>query len=164
MNEGIRAPQIRLIDEKGEQLGVMTVPEALRIANDRGYDLVEVAPNADPPVCRLLEYGKFLYEKSKREREARKAQKSTEIKEIRLRPKIGEHDIAFKMRDMRRFLSSGAKVKVRVAFRGREITHSEVGRSLLDRIAQEMEDVSVVEQRPHLEGRSMLMILSPATK
>jgi len=126
--------------------------------------LVEVAPNATPPVCRLLEYGKFLYEKSKREREARRSQKATEVKEIRLRPKTGEHDIAFKMRDMRRFLSTGAKVKVRVAFRGREITHSDVGRALLERIATEMADVAVVEQRPRLEGRSLLMILSPANK
>lgn len=142
----------------------MSVREALDIAHERDLDLVEVAPNADPPVCRLLEYGKFLYEKSKREREARRSQKSTEIKEIRLRPKTGEHDIAFKMRDMRRFLDSGAKVKVRVAFRGREITHSEVGRAMLERIAGEMSDVATIEQRPRLEGRSMLMILSPATK
>jgi translation initiation factor IF-3 len=142
----------------------MSVPEALRIARERGLDLVEVAPNADPPVCRLLEYGKFLYEKSKREREARKAQKSTEVKEIRLRPKTGEHDIAFKMRDIRRFLNSGAKVKVRVAFRGREITHSEVGRALLERISEELSDVAMIEQKPRLEGRSLLMILSPANK
>ena len=142
----------------------MSVREALDIAHEHDLDLVEVAPNADPPVCRLLEYGKFLYEKSKREREARKAQKSAEIKEIRLRPKTGEHDIAFKMRDMRRFLNSGAKVKVRVAFRGREITHSEVGRAMLKRIAEEMSDIATMEQRPRLEGRSMLMILSPASK
>ena len=142
----------------------MSVPEALRIAHERGLDLVEVAPNAAPPVCRLLEYGKFLYEKSKREREARRSQKATEVKEIRLRPKTGEHDIAFKMRDMRRFLGTGAKVKVRVAFRGREITHSDVGRVLLERIATEMADVAVVEQWPRLEGRSLLMILSPANK
>lgn len=155
---------MRVIDEKGAQLGVMSAREALDIARQRDLDLVEVAPNADPPVCRLLEYGKFLYERSKKEREARRSQKSTEIKEIRLRPKTGEHDIAFKMRDMRRFLNSGAKVKVRVAFRGREITHSEVGRAILERIATEMSDVAVVEQRPRLEGRSMLMILSPASK
>ena len=142
----------------------MSVREALDIANERDLDLVEVAPNADPPVCRMLEYGKFLYEKSKREREARKAQKSTEIKEIRLRPKTGEHDIAFKMRDMRRFLNSGAKVKVRVAFRGREITHAEVGRAMLERIAGDLSDVAAIEQRPRLEGRSLLMILSPANK
>jgi translation initiation factor IF-3 len=144
-------------------LGVMTVYEAMRIANERGLDLVEVAPNAEPPVCRLLEYGKFLYEKSKREREARRGQKATEVKEIRLRPKTGEHDIAFKVRDVRRFLGVGSKVKVRVTFRGREITHSEVGRDLLDRIAQDLADVAIVEQRPHAEGHSLLMILSPST-
>jgi translation initiation factor IF-3 len=141
----------------------MTVSEALRIATERGLDLVEVAPNAEPPVCRFLEYGKFLYEKSKREREARKSQKSVEVKEVRLRPKTGEHDIAFKMRDMRRFLAVGSKVKVRVVFRGREITHSDVGRDLLDRIAQDVSDVAIVEQRPHLEGRSLLMILTPGS-
>lgn len=139
----------------------MSVSEAMRIANERGLDLVEVAPNADPPVCRLLEYGKFLYEKGKREREARKAQKATEVKEIRLRPKTGEHDIAFKTRDVRRFLAVGSKVKVRVCFRGREITHSEVGRDMLERIAQDLVDVALVEQRPHAEGHSLLMILSP---
>lgn len=142
----------------------MSVSEALRIANERGLDLVEVAPNAEPPVCRLLEYGKFLYEKSKREREARRSQKSVEVKEVRLRPKTGEHDIAFKMRDMRRFLAVGSKVKVRVVFRGREITHSDVGRELLERIAQDIADVGAVEQKPHIEGRSLLMILTPAGK
>lgn len=141
----------------------MSVSEALRIATERGLDLVEVAPNAEPPVCRFLEYGKFLYEKSKREREARKSQKSVEVKEVRLRPKTGEHDIAFKMRDMRRFLAVGSKVKVRVVFRGREITHSDVGRDLLERIAQDVSDVAMVEQRPHLEGRSLLMILTPGS-
>jgi translation initiation factor IF-3 len=141
----------------------MTVSEAIRIATERGLDLVEVAPNAEPPVCRFLEYGKFLYEKSKREREARKSQKTVEVKEVRLRPKTGEHDIAFKMRDMRRFLAVGSKVKVRVVFRGREITHSDVGRELLDRIAQDVSDVAIVEQRPHLEGRSLLMILTPGS-
>jgi len=139
------------------------VSEALRIATERGLDLVEVAPNAEPPVCRFLEYGKFLYEKSKREREARRSQKSVEVKEVRLRPKTGEHDIAFKMRDMRRFLAVGSKVKVRVVFRGREITHSDVGRDLLERIAQDVSDVAMVEQRPHLEGRSLLMILTPGS-
>ena len=140
----------------------MTVPEAMRIAGERGLDLVEVAPNAEPPVCRFLEYGKFLYEKGKREREARKSQKATEVKEIRLRPKTGEHDIQFKMRDVRRFLAVGSKVKVRVCFRGREITHSEVGRDMLDRIAHDLSDVALVEQRPHVEGHSLLMILSPS--
>ena len=152
---------MRLIDEQGTQLGVMPTAEALRIAREREIDLVEVAPNADPPVCRLMDYGKYLYERSKREREARKAQKQTEVKEIRLRPKTGEHDIAYKIRDARRFLKKGAKVKVRIRFRGREITHPEVAKELLDRIAEELSDVAVVEQPGRMEGRTMLMILAP---
>lgn len=135
--------------------------EALEIARTRETDLVEVAPNAKPPVCRLMDYGKFLYEKSKREREARRSQKQTEVKEIRLRPKTGEHDIAYKIRDARRFLERGAKVKVRIRFRGREITHPEVARDLLVRIADDLSDVSEVEKRGEMEGRTMLMILAP---
>ena len=135
--------------------------EALEIARTRETDLVEVAPNAKPPVCRLMDYGKFLYEKSKREREARRSQKQTEVKEIRLRPKTGEHDIAYKIRDARRFLERGAKVKVRIRFRGREITHPEVARDLLVRIADDLSDVSEIEKRGEMEGRTMLMILAP---
>lgn len=138
----------------------MPFRDALESAQARDLDLVEVAPNANPPVCRLMDYGKFLYEQAKREKKARKAQK-TEVKEIRLRPKIGEHDVAFKVRDARRFLNDGLKVKVRVSFRGREITYPEIGRDLLKRIAQELEDVSTIEQSPRMEGRSLLMILSP---
>jgi translation initiation factor IF-3 len=122
---------------------------------------VEVAPNASPPVCRLMDYGKFLYERSKREREARRSQKQTEVKEIRLRPKTGEHDIAYKVRDARRFLQKGAKVKVRIRFRGREITHPEVARDLLNRIADELSDVAIIEKSGAMEGRTMLMILAP---
>jgi translation initiation factor IF-3 len=140
---------------------VIATSEALEIARTRETDLVEVAPNATPPVCRLMDYGKFLYEKSKREREARKSQKQTEVKEIRLRPKTGEHDIAYKTRDARRFLERGAKVKVRIRFRGREITHPEVARDLLVRIADDLSDVSEVEKRGAMEGRTMLMILAP---
>lgn len=152
---------MRLIDEKGAQIGVISVAEALQIARARETDLVEVAPNAEPPVCRLMDYGKFIYAKSKREREARKAQKQTEVKEIRLRPKTGEHDIAYKMRDARRFLQKGAKVKVRIRFRGREITHPEVAQELLDRVVQDLKDVAVVEKPGEMEGRTMLMILGP---
>jgi translation initiation factor IF-3 len=151
-----------LIDEEGAQIGVVPITEALRIARTRGTDLVEVAPNAVPPVCRLMDYGKFLYERSKREREARKAQKQTEVKEIRLRPKTGEHDIAYKIRDARRFLQKGAKVKIRIRFRGREITHPEVAKELLDRVAGDLSDVAVIEQAGEMEGRTMLMILGPA--
>jgi translation initiation factor IF-3 len=133
----------------------------LAIAREQGTDLVEVAPNADPPVCRLMDYGKFLYEAQKRERGARKSQTKVEIKEIRLRPKTGEHDINFKLRDARRFLQRGAKVKVRIRFRGREVTHPEVARELMTRIISELSDVAVVEKEPSMEGMTMLMILSP---
>ena len=122
---------------------------------------MEVAPQAEPPVCRLLNYGKFLYERAKKDREARKSQKQTEIKEIRLRPKTGEHDIDYKLRDSRRFLAKGFKVKVRVRFRGREITHPELAKEMLIRVAQELGDVAVVEQEGRLEGHTMLMILAP---
>jgi len=155
---------VRVIDEAGNQLGVMDTRDALRMAEARGLDLVEVAPNADPPVCRFIDYGKFIYEKAKKEREARKAQKTVDVKEIRLRPKTGEHDIDFKVRDARRWLADGDKVKVRVVFRGREITHPEVGRELLERISQALEDVAVVEQKLHIEGHSLLMIFSPSGK
>jgi translation initiation factor IF-3 len=138
----------------------MPLRDALESTRARDLDLVEVAPNADPPVCRMMDYGKYLYEQSKRERKARKAQKA-EVKEVRLRPKTGEHDVAFKVKNARRFLNDGCKVKVRVRFRGREITYPEIGREMLNRIAEELEDVSEVEQRPSMEGRSILMILSP---
>jgi translation initiation factor IF-3 len=160
VNEGIRAKEVRLIDEEGQQVGIVPIRDALDAARASGLDLVEVAPNANPIVCRLMDYGKFRYEQAKRERKARKAQK-TEVKEIRLRPKTGEHDVAFKVRDARRFLNDGCKVKVRVRFRGREITYPEIGREMLARIAEELGDISEVEQRPRMEGRSMLMILSP---
>ena len=142
----------------------MPIHEALAVAREQDLDLVEVAPNADPPVCRVLDYGKFIYERTKKEKEARRAQKAREIKEIRLRPKTGEHDIAHKVRDARRFLKEGCKVKVRVRFRGREITHPEVARDLLKRISKDLEDVGTVEQNPRLEGRTMLMILGPSSK
>jgi len=134
--------------------------DALEAAKARDLDLVEVAPNANPPVCRLMDYGKFLYDQAKKDKKSRKASK-TEVKEIRLRPKTGQHDVAFKVRDARRFLNDGLKVKVRVRFRGREITYPEIGRAMLKRIAQELEDVSIIEQSPRMEGRSLLMILSP---
>jgi translation initiation factor IF-3 len=160
VNEGIRAKEVRLIDENGQQVGIVPLRDALESAQVRDLDLVEVAPNADPPVCRMMDYGKFLYDQAKKERKAKKAQKS-EVKEIRLRPKTGEHDVAFKVRDARRFLNDGLKVKVRVRFRGREITYPEIGREMLDRIAEDLVDVSDIEQSPRMEGRSMLMILSP---
>jgi translation initiation factor IF-3 len=156
--------EVRLIDETGKQLGIYPTREALRLAEDRGLDLVEVAPNANPPVCRLLDYGKFLYEKQRRDREARRAQRQVEIKEIRLRPKIADHDVMVKVKRARDFLSSGSKVRVRVRFRGREITHQGIARALLVRVADELGDVAEVEQMPQMEGYTMLMMLSPNAK
>lgn len=164
INHEIRIEEVRLIDETGKQLGIYPTREALRMAQDRGLDLVEVAPNARPPVCRILAYGKYMYERSRREREARKAQKQSEVKEIRLRPKIAEHDVMVKVKRARQFLADGAKVRVRVRFRGREITHKEIAKELLDRIAEQMSDVAIIEQRPAMEGYTMLMILAPAGK
>ena len=142
----------------------MTIQEALRLAREANLDLVEVSPTADPPVCRILNYGKFLYEKSKKEREARRAQTKIEIKEIRLRPKTTDHHRAFKLRDARRWLDDGMKVKVRIRFRGREITYPELAREDLQQIAQELADVAIVEQTPDMEGRTMLMVLAPSKK
>jgi translation initiation factor IF-3 len=164
INRAIRAREVRVIDDTGKQLGIYPTREALRLAEERDVDLVEVAPNANPPVCRLLNYSKFIYERNRREREARKAQRQTEIKEIRLRPKTADHDIMVKENRARDFLEDGSKVRVRVRFRGREITHQDIARDLLHRIAQDMSDVAQVEQRPAMEGRTMLMILSPLEK
>ena len=169
INEQIRGvAKVRLIvsGEHGENenLGVVTIREAMAVANERGLDLVEVSPNADPPVCRVMDFSKFLYERSKREREARKSQKTIEVKEIRLRPKTNVHHLSFKLRDARRWLGDGMKVKVRVRFRGREITHSELAREQLQEVAQILSDVAVVEQSPNMDGRTMLMVLAPATE
>lgn len=161
MNEAIRAPQLRVIDLDGKQLGILPRNEALRLAEERSLDLVEVAPQADPPVAKLMDFGKYQYERAKREREARKARKEIEVKEIRLRPKTGEHDLAFKVRQARSFLEAGAKVRVRIRFRGREITHPEVANKQLTRIAEELSDVSTVEQAPGFEGHTILMVLAP---
>jgi translation initiation factor IF-3 len=152
---------VRLIDASGENVGVISTEEAFRIAKEADLDLVEVAPNAEPPVCRVMDYGKFLYERTKKEREARKAQVKVEIKEIRLRPKTTEHHRGFKVRDARRWLENGMKVKVRIRFRGREITYPEIALEDLRAIAEELSDVGVVEQNPSLEGNSMLMVLGP---
>jgi translation initiation factor IF-3 len=136
--------------------------EALSMAEERNMDLVEVSSNSDPPVCRIMDFGKFQYEKQRRERKARKQQKNVEVKEIQLRPKTDDHHLGFKIRDARKWIESGMKVRVRIRFRGREITHSEIGRDRLRRIASELEDIAVVEQMPNMEGSTMLMILAPA--
>lgn len=151
-----------MIDADGENVGVVSTEDALRIAQEADLDLVEVAPNAEPPVCRVMDFGKFLYERTKKEREARKAQVKVEIKEIRLRPKTTDHHRGFKVRDARRWLESGKKVKVRIRFRGREITYPEIALENLREIAEELSDVAVVEQNPSLEGNAMLMVLAPA--
>ncbi len=154
---------MRLIDEEGQQLGILPVVQALRVARERDLDLVEVAPAAKPPVCRLLNYGKYIYEKAKKDKEARKAQRQIEIKEIRMRPKIGDHDLAFKTRRVREFLGDGAKVRLRVRFRGRERSYPEIGRELLDKLSEELADVAKIEQAPTIEegARSVFMMLAP---
>lgn len=148
---------------ENENLGVVTIREALNIAADKGLDLVEVSPNADPPVCRVMDFSKFLYERSKKEREARKAQKTIEVKEIRLRPKTTDHHLSFKIRDARKWIEEGMKVKVRIRFRGREITYPEIAREQLQQIADELKDIADVELYPGIDGQSMLMVLAPAT-
>lgn len=151
-----------MIGPEGENLGVVATKEAMRIAREAELDLVEVAPNSKPPVCRVMDFGKFLYERTKKEREARRAQTKIEIKEIRLRPKTNEHHRGFKTRDARRWLLEGMKVKVTVRFRGREITYPELALEDLKEIAEELADVGTVEQMPNLEGKVMTMLLTPA--
>lgn len=161
VNEEIRAREVRVISSTGEQLGIMSLREALRRAEEEGLDLVEVAPQAKPPVCRIMDYGKYKYEQSKKEREARKRQRVINVKEIKLRPNIEEHDLQVKVRNINRFLEDGDKVKITVMFRGRELSHPELGKELLDRIAGEVEGRAVIEREPRVEGRNMIMILAP---
>jgi translation initiation factor IF-3 len=161
LNENIRAREVRVIGPNNENLGVLTIQEALRVAREANKDLVEVSPTAVPPVCRILDFGKYLYEKSKKDKEARRSQKVIEVKEIQLRPKTTDHHAGFKVRDARRWLEAGMKVKVRIKFRGREITYPQIARQDLMDIAKELSDVAVVEQMPDLEGRTMLMVLGP---
>lgn len=158
----IRVPEVRLIGPKGENVGVVTIQEALRISRDAEMDLVEVAAAATPPVCRVMDFGKFLYERAKKEREARRAQTKIEVKEIQLRPKTNEHHRNFKTRDARRWLGDGMKVKVTVRFRGREVSYPELALEDLREIAEELSDVSIIEAPPKLEGRVMSMVLTPA--
>lgn len=160
-NEEITAPRVRVVDENGEQLGVLPLRDALNAARERGLDLVEVAPQADPPVCRILDFGKWYYEQTKKQREAQRAQKTVEIKEIRLRPKTSDHHAGFKLKRARNFLEKGMKVKVRIQFRGREITHPEIALEQLKEVAALLEDIAEVEQHPNMEGRSLLMVLAP---
>lgn len=146
---------------EGEQIGILPLSEALRMAEEKNLDLVNVAPNAKPPVCRIMNYGKFRYEQSKKEKEARKKQKVINTKEIRFNPTIEENDFQTKLRNAVKFINSGDKIKCTVRFRGRQITHQDIGENLLDRFAKELEDIAIVERKPKLEGRNMIMILTP---
>ena len=161
-NQQIRAKEVRLIGADGANLGVVPTIEARRLAEEANLDLVEVAPNANPPVCRVMDEGKYIYERKKKERESRKAQSTIEIKEIRLRPKTSGHHRGFKVRDARKCLNQGKKVKVRIRFRGREIHYPEIALEDLREIAEELNDVAVIEHAPSREGRTMLMVLAPA--
>ena len=150
-----------LIGDDGERLGTLSLPDAIARAREAGLDLVEVAPNAVPPVCRLLDYGKFKYEQAKKERDSRKSQHASVLREIRMRPKIDSHDLEMKARNAEKFLKSGDKVKMTVMFRGREMVHPEIGRGLLERVAEQLKEVSVVEKAPNMEGRFLSTILAP---
>lgn len=162
VNQGIRAREVRLVGEKGEQLGIMPLSQALETARKHNLDLVEVAPTAVPPVCRLLDYGKYKYEQAKKERELRRSQRVSLLREVRLRPKIDNHDFESKVRSVRKLLGGGDKVKVTVRFRGREITHPEIGWRLLQRMSESLQGAASIARQPVIEGRSMTVILSPA--
>ena len=157
----IRAKEIRVVDEDAGQLGVMTPEQALALARSRELDLVEVAPGANPPVCRIMNYGKFQYQKSKRAHEAKKHQKQVIIKEVKFRPKTEEHDFQFKKNNIVRFLTEGNKAKATVVFRGREVTHREIGQKLMDRLVQEISEVADVERLPKMEGYALVAIFLP---
>lgn len=161
MNERIRIREVRLIDEEGTQVGIIPTREALDMARERGLDLVEVAPNAIPPVCRLMDYGKFRYEQSRKERESRRNQHVVELKEVRIRPKIDDHDLETKGRQAAKFLDGGDKVKLTVTFRGREMAHPDIGKGLLDQLADILRPHGAIEQTPRLEGRAMTMMMNP---
>lgn len=164
INERIRVPEVRLIDEEGRQVGIVKTAEAIAMARQRDVDLVEVAAQASPPVARLMDFGRFKYEQSKKDREAKKHQVKTQLREVRMKPKIDEHDIDFKTRTAAKLLKQGDKVKVTIMFRGREITHPQIGKNLLDRIVGRLDDIASVEKDAMLEGRHMTIILSPDKK
>ena len=161
INEEIRAREVRVVADEGEQLGIMSGRDALNLALERHMDLVEIAPNAKPPVCRIMDYGKYRYEQQKRDKEARKKQKSFDIKEVKLRPGIEDHDFDVKFKNAVRFLEDGDKVKVTIMFRGRELSHPELGEVLLTKMAKQLEDLAVIERAAKLEGKNMIMIVSP---
>jgi len=160
INEEIKAAQVRLIEE-GKQLGIVTLKEALAIAAKAGLDLVEIAPNATPPVCRIMDYGKYRYQQSKKLQDARKSQTTIQVKEIRLRPKTEEHDLDVKIKHIKKFLQQNDKVKITMMFRGREIAYTDLGRKIMEAVRDSLTDVGVVEMQPKLEGRNMIMMVIP---
>ena len=160
INHRIRVPEVRVIAEE-EQLGILPTHEALRLAEERGLDLVEISPRAFPPVCRIMDYGKYKYEEAKKKQQARKRASTVETKEIKFRPKTEEHDMAFKVKHVRRFLEGGNKVRLAVVFRGREITHPQTGMNVLNRVVEMCSDIAAVEATPNMEGRRMIMVIAP---
>jgi translation initiation factor IF-3 len=164
VNDRIRAPEIRLIGADGENAGVVTPEQAMDMAAEAGLDLVEISPNATPPVCKIMDYGKYKYEQQKRESEARKKQKVIEVKEVKFRPNTDTHDYDVKMRNVFRFLENGDKVKITLRFRGREMAHQDLGRDLLERVAEDVKEIGKIENMPKMEGRQMIMIIGPAGK
>ncbi len=163
VNQEIRVKEVRLIDEQGTQLGIVPIDNALSTAKERTLDLVEVAPDANPPVCKIMDYGKYKYEQSKRTQVAKKKSTVIQVKEVKVRPKIEEHDLQFKMRNVRKFLEQKNRVKVSIMFRGREIAFPDQGRRLMERIIADFDNEIVVEQPPRMEGRTMVMLLAPKT-
>jgi translation initiation factor IF-3 len=161
VNNEIQAIKVRLIDEKGEMVGVVGLREGLQMAEEAGLDLIEVSPNAEPPVCKIADYGKYKYEAQKKANDARKKQKVIEVKEIKMRPGIDDHDYEVKMRAMKKFLDTGDKVKVTLRFRGREMVHQDIGMNVLKRVREELDPMAKVEQLPKMEGRQMTMVLAP---
>ena len=161
INRNIRAKEVRVIDPDGNQIGVIPTYKAIAVANDFGLDLVEISPNASPPVCKIMDYGRFKYERTKKKQEAKKKQTTFQLKEIKIRPKTGEHDLNTKINHIAKFLDRKDKVKVTVIFRGREITLTNLGKELLEKIVQETEEVALLEQPPKFEGRTMVMVLAP---
>ena len=161
INERIRVPQVRLIDTTGEQIGIVPTREALRMALEKGFDLVEISPTAKPPVCKIMDYGKYKYELNKKAKSAKKKQHIIQMKEMRLRPKIEEHDYQFKLKHIREFLEKGNKVKVFVEFRGREMAHQELGHKIIQRLEEDLKDLGIIEQKAKMEGRNLSLTFMP---
>lgn len=164
INHRIRVPEVRLIDEKGNQVGIVRTEEALRMAKERGLDLLEISPTAKPPVCKILDYGKFKYEKKKKDHEAKKKQTQAKVKEIQLSPNIDQHDLEYKSKNIRAFLENGDKAKVTIFFKGRQMAHTDLGMKVFDKVRQNLADIGTVESEPKIDGRKLIMVLVPVPK